>query len=157
MDDLKRLLALIKSSRDLELFFQNPSIGKSKKRTALNELFSAMVDDITLRFILLLVEKSRENIIRDIIEQFGHMVDDKMGIVRAEVRSAVELEGKQETALKKQLEGYTGMKVVITYSLDRKLQGGFLARLGDTVFDASVRRQLELLEKKFMADGSMSN
>lgn len=156
-DDLDRILSLIRSSRELTLFLQNPSIGKGKKRNVFNELFSNTVDELTMKFILLLVEKGRENIIPGIIEQYRSMVDEKMGIVRAEVKSMVSLDKKQEKNLQKQLEGYTGKKVEITYSLDKNLQGGFLARMGDTVFDASIRRQLELLEKKFMSDGSISN
>ncbi len=155
--DLERISSLIRSSRELELFLQNPTIGKEKKRLALDEIFSKMVDELTHKFILLLVAKDRENILMQIIEQYRQMVDEKMGIVRADVRSAVEFNKNQEKSLKDQLEGYTGKKVQVTYSLDRSLKGGFLARMGDTVFDASIRRQLELLEKKFISDGSITN
>jgi F-type H+-transporting ATPase subunit delta len=92
-----------------------------------------------------------------IIEQFRLLVDERMGIVRAEVSSAVALNKQQEKGLVRQLEGYTGKKVQVQYSLDRSLQGGFTARIGDTVFDASIRHQLELLRKKFIADGSVGN
>jgi F-type H+-transporting ATPase subunit delta len=155
--DLERTSALIRSSRELQLFLQNPTIGKEKKRVALREIFSTMVDDLTLKFILLLVAKSREKILVQIIEQYRLMVDEKMGIVRANVHSVIQLDKKQEKSLRKQLEGFTGKKVEVTYSLDKSLKGGFLARIGDTVIDASVRRQLELLEKKFLSDGSMAN
>jgi F-type H+-transporting ATPase subunit delta len=156
-DDLDRIFSLIRSSKELTLFLRNPSIGKVKKRKVLNELFSKTVDELTMKFMLLLVEKGREKIVPGIIEQYRSMVDEKMGIVRAEVKSMIALDTKQEENLQKKLEGYTGKKVEITYSLDRNLQGGFLARIDDTVFDASIRRQLELLEKKFMSDGSVSN
>jgi len=156
-DDLERILSLIRSSRELTLFLQNPSISKGKKRKVLNELFSKTVDELTMKFIFLLVEKGRENIIPGIIEQYRSMVDEKMGIVRAEVTSMVMFDKRQEKSLQKQFEGYTGKKVEITYSLDKNLQGGFLARMGDTVFDASIRRQLELLKQKFMSDGAFSN
>jgi len=154
VEDLNRVSAVVSSSRELALFLKNPSFGKEKKRNVLDELFSGKVDELTHRFILLLVEKGRENILQEIIGHYKMLVDEMMGIVRADVRSVIALEKKQEKSLKKQLEGYTGKKVEITFSLDRSLQGGFLARLDDTVFDASVRRQLEILEKKFMSNGS---
>jgi F-type H+-transporting ATPase subunit delta len=118
---------------------------------------SKMVGDLTLQFIALMVRKGRESMLIDTVDQFRRMVDEKMGIVRAEVRSVVSLNKRQEPQLKKQLEGFTGMTVEIQYSLDRSLRGGFLARMGDTVFDASVKRQLELLEKRFLSDGSVKN
>lgn len=154
--DLNRISTLIGSSRELVLFLKNPSFGKDKKRKVLDVLLSKMVDELTHKFILLLVQKGRENIIREIIHHFKLMVDEQMGIVRADVRSVIALDPKQEKSLKRQLEGYTGKKVEVTFSLDRSLQGGFLARLEDTVFDASVRRQFELLEKKFMSNGSIT-
>lgn len=155
--DLERISSIVRSSRELELFLQNPTIGKEKKRSALDEIFSARVDELTLRFVLFLVTKGRENILMQIIEHYRQMVDEKLGIVRVDVRSVIEFNTKQEQGLRSQLEGYTGKKVRVTYSLDRSLKGGFLARLGDTVFDASIRRQLELIEKKFMSDGSITN
>jgi F-type H+-transporting ATPase subunit delta len=155
--DFERVLRLVNESRDLELFLQNPTISKKKKEMALTEVFSKMVDDLTLQFIALMVRKGRESMLIDTVDQFRRMVDEKMGIVRAEVRSVVSLNKRQEQQLKKQLEGFTGMTVEIQYSLDRSLRGGFLARMGDTVFDASVKRQLELLEKRFLSDGSVKN
>lgn len=156
-EDLDRIGSVIRSSRELALLLQNPSFGKEKKRTILKEIFSKRVDDLTYRFLMLLVDKGRENVILEIIDRYKHMLDEKMGIVRAEVKSVIALDKRQEKSLQKQLEGYTGSKVVITYSLDRNLKGGFLARMGDTVIDASIRRQLELLEKKFMSDGTITN
>lgn len=155
--DFERLRSLVKSSNDLELFILNPTIGKAKKRETFSELFSSLVDELTMRFLLLLVSKGREPILLEIIDEYNAMVDEKTGIVRAEVYSFIEMNKKQAQQLQKQLEGFTGKTVSITYSLDRNLKGGFLARLGDTVFDASVRRQLEMLEEKFMSDGSVTN
>jgi F-type H+-transporting ATPase subunit delta len=155
--DVEKIWALVRASRELELFLQNPTIMKDKKTRALREIFSKTVDSLTLHFLLLLVAKGREKILMPIIEQFRLLVDERMGIVRAEVSSAVALNKQQEKGLVKQLEGYTGKKVQVQYSLDRSLQGGFTARIGDTVFDASIRHQLELLRKKFIADGSVGN
>jgi F-type H+-transporting ATPase subunit delta len=155
--DVEKISALVRASRDLELFLQNPTIMKDKKTRALREIFSKTVDSTTLHFLLLLVAKGRENILMPIIGQFRLLVDEKMGIVRAEVTSAVALTEQQEKGLVNRLEGFTGKKVQVQYSLDRSLQGGFLARIGDTVFDASIRHQLELLRKKFIADGSVGN
>lgn len=155
--DLQRISKLVASSRELQLFLQNPTIGKDKKRKAATEIFSKMVDELTFKFILLLISKGRERVLRTIIEQYQHMHDEKMGIVRAQVRSAVEFDAGQAKKLIHQLEGFTGKKVEVTYSLDTRLQGGFVAQMGDTVIDASIRRQLELLKQKFMSDGSITN
>jgi F-type H+-transporting ATPase subunit delta len=101
--------------------------------------------------------KSRENALPAIIEQFGLLVDEKLGIVRVEVSSVVAFDKKQQKRLVGQLEQYVSRTVKAQFSLDNRLQGGFVARLGDTVIDASIKRQLELLRNRFIGDRSVTN
>jgi len=65
------------------------------------------------------------------------------------VKSAAELSAQQTVQLEQRFEAYSKKKVRVDVTLDPKLIGGFIARIGDTMFDGSVKRQLELLRKKF--------
>jgi F-type H+-transporting ATPase subunit delta len=76
-----------------------------------------------------------------------------MGIVRVTVSTSVEFSVKQKSILEKQLEEFTQKKVSIVFSMDTSLKGGFIARVGDTVLDGSLRRQLELLKTRLLEGG----
>ncbi len=73
-----------------------------------------------------------------------------------EVKAAVELVKAQSAETQKRFEGYTKKTVQISFSLDKQLRGGFIAKVGDTVYDGSVKRQLELLRERF-AEGPAQN
>jgi F-type H+-transporting ATPase subunit delta len=90
--DVEKIWALVRASRELELFLQNPTIMKDKKTRALREIFSKTVDSLTLHFLLLLVAKGREKILMPIIEQFRLLVDERDGhrSRRGELRGGVE-------------------------------------------------------------------
>ena len=107
-------------------------------------------------FLNLLTEKGREDILPVIIQEFFHLRDEMLGIVTVEVKAATEFGKEQEAELQKRFEGYSKKKARITYSLDKQLKGGFVARIGDTVFDGSIKRQLELLREQF-AEGTVQN
>ena len=79
--------------------------------------------------------------------------DDRQGIVNVVVRSASDFTAEQSGTLRNRLESYTRKQVRITFSLDKQLKGGFVARVGDTVFDGSIKRQLELLRQRFAGGG----
>ena len=99
----------------------------------------------------LLISKSREVILADLIEQFKELHDEKLGIVNVEVRTVVELGYAQEKDLRAQLERITGKKARLQFVIDKAIKGGLIVRIGDTVFDASVSHQLERIREQFVA------
>jgi F-type H+-transporting ATPase subunit delta len=155
--DMELIHNTIHASRELELFLVNPVVHSEKKQKALTEIFGKKISTLTHRFLMLVAGKGRENALPAIIEQFGHLVDEKLGIIRIEISSVVGFDKRQEKRLIGHLERYTSRKVQAQFSLDNGLQGGFVARLGDTVIDASIKRQLELLQKRFIGDHSLAN
>jgi F-type H+-transporting ATPase subunit delta len=154
--DLELLRESIVGSRDLVLFLKSPIIGKSRKRDVLQSLFAGKVQKSTIEALGVIALKGREDLLPDIIDQFFSIWDERQGIVRVDVKTASELSGEQSATLGEKLEHFTQKKVRLTFGLDKQLMGGFVARVGDTVFDGSVKRQLELLRKRF-AEGNGIN
>jgi len=72
-----------------------------------------------------------------------------LGIIHVSVTTAAELSQQQTMQLQQRFEEYSNKKVFIDVSFDKQLIGGFIARMGDTVFDGSVKQQLKLLRKRF--------
>jgi F-type H+-transporting ATPase subunit delta len=154
--DLEFIRESIKQSRELQLFLRNPIVNKVKKREILQSVFSDKIQVSTLGSLEIIVLKGREDLLPDIIEQFLSIWDERQGIVRVNVRTALEFSTDQTKVLTSKLEQYTRKKVLVSFGTDAKLIGGFVARVGDTVFDGSARRQLELLRLRFGQTEGMS-
>jgi len=147
--DLEIIEKMIDESKEFRLFLLSPIIPNERKKKIISSIFEKRVDAATLEFLLLLVNKNRENILADIVEAFYQLRDDKLGIVNVTVKTAVEFTRPQEDKLLRHLEEYTGKKVKIRFTIDKSVKGGFIVQIGDTVLDNSIRRQLELLRQKF--------
>jgi F-type H+-transporting ATPase subunit delta len=154
-DDFIVLRRIFQESHEFQLFLKSPVVKKEKKQQVFEATFGKILQPLTLKFLSFLTEKGREDILLDIMEAFFRIQDETMGVINVQVKSAVELSTQQKTQLVQQFEVYSKKKVRIEVSLDPKLIGGFIARVGDTMFDGSVKRQLELLRKRFTEEISV--
>jgi F-type H+-transporting ATPase subunit delta len=151
-NDVVFIDSLIRSSRELQLFLKSPIIKEDKKREVLKEIFSdSRVDPVTLKFIMLLVEKKREDILHDIVKVYQQIYDEKMGIVSAKVVTAVEVGERLKKKIEQKILELTGAKKVkASYRVDPSIIGGIVIRVGDTVYDASIRRRIQLLREQLI-------
>ena len=154
--DLESVQKAMKESVELQSFLKSPVISKEKKRTVLSELFKTKVDALAFDFLNLLVEKGREDVLDSILVEYFKMRDDQLGIMTLELRAAIDLTADQQKTIAKRFEEMTRKKIRVVFSVDKQLKGGFVARVGDTVYDGSVSRQLELLRSRF-AEGPGRN
>lgn len=106
------------------------------------------MDELTEQFLYLLVHKEREGLADQIAVEFKSLYDDLLGIATAYLRAPFYFDSEEESRVRSTLEVLTGRKIRLSFSLDKSLVGGFLAQIGDTVYDGSVRRQLELIGQK---------
>jgi F-type H+-transporting ATPase subunit delta len=150
--DAEMIAKTVRENRDLRVFLASPIIVKEKKKQVLDGLFEKLVGQVMVRFLNLLTEKDREGQLLDILEEFLHLFDEKRGILRVEVTSAVDLTEKERDQLRSRLESYTGKTVVPGFRRDPTLLGGFVVRLDDRVIDASLSHQLTLLKEKFLEE-----
>ena len=148
--DVQILKEVLQHTREFRLFLSSPIISIEKKRRVVTELFARQLHPMTFTYLHMLIEKGRESILPSIITQFYSLHDEMLGIISVDVKTAVPFSGTQEKKLITQLEEYSGKKVRVTFSLDKSIQGGFIVRAGDTVFDGSVRRQFERLRERFV-------
>jgi F-type H+-transporting ATPase subunit delta len=140
----------IQASPDLAVFLRSPVINKSRKAKALRELLSGRTGETVAAFVLLLASKGREPLLAEIIRQFRRLKDERLGILNVTARSAAEFSPEQKADLGAQIGKTTGKKVLLTVERDPSLIGGFTVQFEDTVWDASVRRQLELLRVRLV-------
>lgn len=130
----------------------DPAYAAEAKRSILEEVLQKLnVPATVTSFMLLLQERNRLSIFPQIVETFGALADERAGIVRARVTAARELTpdqlGEVKTALSKLA---AGKRVELTVDLDTSIIGGLVTRIGDMVFDGSVRTELERIEDTLM-------
>ncbi|HLP17899.1 MAG TPA: ATP synthase F1 subunit delta [Bacteroidota bacterium] len=154
--DLMTVKNALESSRELRLMLESPIISADKKKDVLSAIFTKKIGEAVRDYLLEIISKGRAQYLHQILVQYFELRDDSMGIVRVAVQTPVEFSAKQKKDLEKHLEAFTGKKVAVAFSLDASIKGGFIARVGDTVLDGSIRRRLELL-KSALSEGGLKN
>jgi F-type H+-transporting ATPase subunit delta len=150
--DMLLLKNTFDGSRELRNVLSNPVIKKDDKSAILISLFEKKVSEDTINFLKFIVDKNREDKLADIVRRFNEIYDEKTGIVNAEVTGAFEIEKDLKDYFKKAVENYSQKIARVKYSSNENLIGGFRIRIGDTVIDASVKNQLELLKTKLLEE-----
>jgi F-type H+-transporting ATPase subunit delta len=104
-----------------------------------------------MNLILLMVRRGRPGQIPRMIDRFGELLRAERGIALAELRTARELEPQQRDAVVARLQELTGDRVEVNEIVDESLIGGIAVRIGDRLYDASVRSRLERLRARLTA------
>jgi len=151
---LKAFEAVLQSSPELQNALLTPSVPIGRKRAVVGRIGSVLeLAQITRNFLYVLVDHRRIALLAEIIHSLELAVEEHMGFARAEVTSAGELSADQKTELRTQLERISGKRLRARYAVDDALIGGVVARIGSTVYDGSVRGQLQALENRMRAEG----
>jgi len=93
-------------------------------------------------------------LLAEMLSAFQVLLDERAGIVRAEVAAAQPMEEPQQAALAEKLSRVTGKRVLPQFAVDPALLGGAVARIGSTIYDGSVRGRLRAIGRRLAADGS---
>jgi F-type H+-transporting ATPase subunit delta len=131
-------------SADFREMGDNPLLGDEARDKVVEQLgqrFGASKDIV--QFVRLLVRRGRLIVLPDVVRQFGEMVDEHNGVLRATVRSASKLSTVYLDKLKGRIEKATGKQVVIQFEQDPALIAGVLTQIGDRVIDGTVRGKLD--------------
>ncbi len=149
-NELSSIHDLEANSPEFSAFLQNPIIPDMQKKEAMKAIFEKQVRKETMDFLLFICEKDRENILTEMIECFIELRNEKLGLVQAEVFSVSDLSENQIKLLTEKIKTLTGKTPTMSFKKDPSLIGGFLVRIGDTVLDGSVRRQIQRLRSALL-------
>lgn len=149
--DAKMIHNLVETSDDFRIFLSSPLVRVDQKRSIMNSIFSGKVNDLMLRFIDQVVSQGREASLHAIMEKFIGLYNEIHNIAQVSLSTATPL---SDASRKQLLDGlkakYKYAQVELTESVDPELLGGMLMRIGDTQLDASIRRQLQNIEKELV-------
>ena len=146
--ELHRFTAVVAENSDLKDFFANPMFDKADKKDVLNKILQKLdLSRTTANFIRLLIDKQRISGIEDIEENYRKLMDQALGIARVQVKTAFPLNPEMSASIKQALESLTGNKVEMQVEEDPTLLGGIVVRVGDRLYDGSIRIQLDNMRK----------
>jgi F-type H+-transporting ATPase subunit delta len=152
LTELQTFEAMVKSSPELRNVLLSPAVPTARKRAVVSRFAAAVpLSPLIRNFLFVLIDRRRGDLLGEMAAAFEAAVDDRMGIVRAEVRSAVPLSERQRSALGQELSKLANKQVRCDFFVDPALIGGVVARMGSTVYDGSVRTQLESLRERLTA------
>jgi len=141
---LQQFLSLLTDQPDARRLLENPAMAGDRRKRLLNDLSGALnLDRRVANFIGILVDRDRLSLLDEIIQTYQKFLDEKLGIVRARVTAAYSLDAAQQKELMARLEKATGKQIRMEVAVDPSLIGGLVAQVGSTIYDGSVRQQLQ--------------
>lgn len=155
--DMVLIAETLTKSPDLKRAIENPIIRPETKLSFIDEIFKSMINSETLHFIRFVVKKGRENLISEIAAKYIGLREESMGIVNVEVQVAFELTEDQKNNIQERIGKILAKKALCRIRLNPEVLGGFIAKVNDTVYDASVKHQLVILKQQLLKGGTSLN
>ncbi|MCL2669107.1 MAG: ATP synthase F1 subunit delta [Syntrophaceae bacterium] len=141
--ELSLFAAIMKGHGELRAFLSNPAVDQPGKKAVVEALLTKLqVSPLTANFLKLLVDKRRIGILSEIQKNYQELMDRTLKKARISVKTAFPLSVALSARLREGLEQMTGKQVEMTVQEDASLLGGLVVQVGDTLYDGSIRTQL---------------
>lgn len=152
-EELSAWEEMTRSNPMLLEIFRNPTIPYEQKRRMVTELIRrTRMRPTTANYVLVLLQNQRLADLEEINKAFAQELDRRAGVVTAEVTTARPLAPQTQESLRARLAQMTGSKVRLKFALDSELIGGVVTRIGSTIYDGSVRNQLEQVRQRMSGE-----
>jgi len=140
-------------SAELRTFLASPAVSVEAKHAVLEKIAGRLgASKIIRNFLFVIADHRRTQLIPEIVATFQQVLRQRQGVAEAEIASAVELSAAQKKELAATLARLTGKKIEPKYSLDPALLGGAVVRIGDTIYDGSLRSRLNEMRARLAAE-----
>jgi|SRR5690554_3082158 len=146
--DMELISKTCDESKDLQIMLKSPIIKPEKKLAVIQKIFSGEIGSVSLNFLTVIAGKKRETILPEIARAFASVYREHLGIISADIISAVpltDIERNKAIEVIKEL----GEKVELNEKIDKNIIGGFIIRVGDKQYDASVANRIAAIKRDF--------
>ena len=152
-EELNAWQSMIASSVELRQVVESPTIPVDQKRKVLGKIMDRVKPrPTTTNFLQVLLQNHRLDHLTEINERFAQIIDERSGVVAATITTARPIDQAGQESLRASLAGLTGRKVRLSFETDGELIGGLVARIGSTVYDGSVRNQLQQAKERLIGN-----
>jgi len=147
--DLDEFNAFFHLQPALERLLLNPAVPAPRKRAAMEQIAKISgLTPIVSKLLILLADRDRLSLLEDVAATYRDFLADRQNVVHAEVTSAEPLSNDRIQAIEQRLATVTGKRVSMTTKVDKDILGGVVARVGSTVYDASIATQLKKIRER---------
>jgi F-type H+-transporting ATPase subunit delta len=150
--EAQQMAALVDENKALREVWDNPSIPAEQKRGVLDGIVErAGMTRPVRNFVAVLIDKGRMRFLGEIVARFAEELNRRLGFAEAEITTARALRSDEMRALETELARVTGKRIRARYHEDQRILGGAIARVGSTVYDGSVKGQLERIRQQLIS------
>jgi F-type H+-transporting ATPase subunit delta len=149
VQELHAIAATTQSSLELRRVWESPAISAEQKRALLDAIVKREGMSRPVRnFIAVLIDHRRINLLDQVIKDFEQELNQRLGFTEADITSARDLSDTERRALESRIQSLTGKKVRARYARDTSILGGAIVKLGSTIYDGSIKGQLERIREQ---------
>ncbi|MDI1254813.1 MAG: ATP synthase F1 subunit delta [Flavobacterium sp.] len=145
--DMATIASTINGNVELSAFIVNPTLGTDAKESALLEIF-ADVNPLTKDLFGLLSGNKRFEALSDIASEYNRLFDEMNGVEVAKVTTAIPMDAALEAKVLAKILTFSNKKIVIENIIDPAIIGGFILRIGDKQYNASIANSLQVLKRE---------
>lgn len=147
--DLELITKTLKSHRELRNILSQPFLPKAKKEAIISRIFGDKISDNTLKFITLMLDKNRQDIIPMILVTYRELYNEYKGIAEVTITTSVKIDEPTQHKLLYFVKDKVSGNVVIINKIDKSIIGGFIINYLDYQYDRSIRNELKSLQSIF--------
>ncbi len=151
-DELRSLATMVSETHALRTVWESPSVPAEQKRAVLDQIVSRLgASKMTRNLVAVLIDNRRIAALPEIARQFQEELNARLGFADAQITTARELGDDEKRALEQQIAALTGKQVRAEYRRDQSVLGGAVVKVGSTIYDGSVKGQLQRLKEQLSA------
>ncbi len=152
IEELRSLAELVETNPALRNVWENPSVPERQKLAVLDKIVQAVgASKMTRNLVAVLIDNRRIAALPEIARQFQEELNARLGFADAQITTARELGEDEKRALEQRIAALTGKKVRAEYKRDQSVLGGAVVKVGSTIYDGSVKGQLQRLKEQLSA------
>jgi len=148
-DDMLLIVNTLEENKDLQLMLNNPILKTNLKKDTLKAIFSSSASSLTISLINLLIDNNRLSILNEVAKKYTIIFDELKGKEIAKITTAIPLNSALNNQVLDKVKEITGKQASIENIINPNIIGGFILRIGDIQYDASIANKLQSLKRQF--------
>ena len=150
--ELRAFAEMVRANRELYDLFASPVVSQRDKGKVLDAIINrARPGQMTVNLLRVMLVNYRLHYLGEVYDQFRRIINERSGVVVAEVTTAQPIGSAEQASLGRRLQEMTGKQVQFQFKTDPSLIGGVVTRIGSVVYDGSVRTQLQEIKQQLKA------
>lgn len=148
-NDMLLIINTLDENKDLQLMINNPILKSNLKKDTLKSIFSSHISSLTINSINLLIDNNRLSILNEVAKKYSIIYDELKGKEIAKITTAIPLNSNLNKQVLAKIKEITGKQATIENNINPDIIGGFILRIGDIQYDASIANKLQSLKRQF--------